>query len=180
VFSLNELPALDRRALLRNAILLAGGSMAAASPVAGLAQSKKAARFFSPAQMIVLTEVLDIMVPRTDTPGAKDAGVPASMDMMMRNWASAERKAQFAGLVDEIGGMGLMKMKRPERVELIRNLDAQRLQAWDPAYVKFKELSLTLFYLSEEGANKELAYELTPGVWDPWTELAPDQRVWAL
>jgi hypothetical protein len=180
VFSLNDLPALDRRALMRSAILLVGGSIAAGATAAPVARAPRRRRFFTPAQYAVMSETVDIIMPRTDTPGAKDAGVPAALDGLMRNWASTERKQQFAALMDEIGGMGLMKLARPKRVELIKSVDAQKMQAWDPAYTKFKELTLTLFYLSEVGANKELAYELTPGKWEPWTELADDQRTWAL
>ncbi len=180
MISLNGLSALDRRELIRSAILLVGGSVAASATAAPVARAPRRRRFFTPGQYAVMSETVDIIMPRTNTPGAKDAGVPAAMDGLMRNWASAERKQQFTALIDEIGGKGLMKLARPQRVELIKTIDAQKMQAWDPAYTKFKELTLTLFYLSEVGANKELAYELTPGKWEPWTELSDDQRTWAL
>ena len=180
MFSTDELPALDRRSLIRNAILLVGGSLAAA-PGSGLAQAvPRAKRFFAPAQFAVLSEVTDIIIPRTDTPGAKDAGVPRAFDGLMRNWASAKHQAQFKALVEEIGGLGLMKLPKAQRVELVRKFDADKLAAWDPTYVRFKDLVLTLYYLSEAGATKELRYELIPGKWEPWTEIAPDQRAWAV
>jgi hypothetical protein len=180
LFSTDELPGLDRRSLIRNAILLAGGSLAA-SPVSALAAPpKKPARFFSPAQMAVLTTVADIIIPRTDTPGAKDAGVPQSFDGLMLNWASAQHQAQFNALIDEMGGTGLMKLPAAKRVDLVRKFDADKLAAWDPAYVRFKELVLTLYYLSEAGATEELRYELVPGKWEPWMEMAPDTRAWAV
>ena len=43
-----------------------------------------------------------------------------------------------------------------------------------------KELVLTLYYLSEMGATKELRYELIPGKWEPWTEISPDAPAWAV
>lgn len=181
MFLNDELAGLDRRSLIRNAILLVGGTLAA-TPGASLAKAaaKKPARFFTPAQMTVLATVADIIIPRTDTPGAKDAGVPENFDALMRNWASAQHQAQFNALIDELGGTGLMKLKPAERIELVRKIDAEKLAAWDPTYVRFKELVLTLYYLSEAGATKELRYELIPGKWEPWTEIAPDQRAWAV
>jgi len=130
--------------------------------------------------MAVLGETVEIIIPRTDTPGAKDAKVPENFDALMRNWANAEHKAQFTALIDEIGGAGLMKLPAEKRADLVRSIDAAKLEAWDPAYVKFKDLVLTLYYLSEPGATKELRYELIPGKWEPWTEMAPDERAWAV
>jgi hypothetical protein len=179
LYSLNELPEIDRRALMRNAILLVGGSVAAGTPVAVLAQKTSKRRFFSPAQYAVLSEYAEIVIPRTTTPGAKDAGVPQSMDALMRNWASEERKVQFRALIEKIGGSGFMKLKPADRIEFARRFDAEQLAAWEPSYVKFKELLLTTYYLSEEGATKELRYELIPGKFEGFNELAPDAPAWA-
>ena len=130
--------------------------------------------------MAVLSQVVDIIIPRTDTPGAKDAGVPENFDALMRNWASAQHGSQFSALVDEFGVAGLMGLAPPERTELVRKIDAEKLALWDPVYARFKELVLTLYYLSEAGATKELRYELIPGKWEPWTEMTPDTRAWAV
>jgi hypothetical protein len=183
--SAEALPGMDRRALLRSAILLVGGSLAGL-PGELLAQSAKPARFFTPAQFATLSEAADIIVPRTDTPGAKDAGVPDYLDQLMIHWASKERQAQFRSLVDELdasaraAGAALPALPQPKRVEVVRAFDAEKLEAYDPVYTKFKELILTLYYLSEAGATKELRYELIPGKWEPWTEVAADTRAWAI
>ena len=44
---------------------------------------------------------------------------------------------------------------------------------------RFKELVLTLYYLSQPGATRELRYEHTPGKWEPSIEIGPDTRAWA-
>jgi gluconate 2-dehydrogenase gamma chain len=97
--SADVVAAVDRRALLRSAILLVGGSVAGL-PTIALAEAGEATRFFSPAQFAVLSELVETIIPRTDTPGAKDAGVPEAMDALMINWASAERQEQFRTLID--------------------------------------------------------------------------------
>ncbi|WP_165356450.1 gluconate 2-dehydrogenase subunit 3 family protein [Sphingosinicella sp. BN140058] len=172
----------DRRMLLRSAILLVGGSLTGL-PEMALAQAAEAAEapFFTPAQTAVLAEYADIMIPRTDTPGAKDAGVPENFDALMRHWASEQRRDDFRALVEEIGGAGLLS--RPagaERLAFVRGFDADKLKKGDPVYGKFKELVMTLYYLSEAGATKELRYELVPGKWEPATTIGTDTRAWAV
>jgi hypothetical protein len=172
-----SLPKVDRRSLLRTAILLVGGSLAGV-PSVSLAQGT--ARFFTAAQFAIMSEMAEIIMPRTGSPGAKDAGVPEVLDALMTNWASDQRQAQFRALFDEAGGVGFMNLDDAGRVAFMRNFDAGKLRVWDPAYTKFKELVLTLYYLSEAGATKELRYELIPGKWEPWTEISPDAPAWAV
>ena len=195
MLSHDTLPAMDRRALLRNAILLVGGSLAGL-PGEALAQTAKGAkaakdakppRFFNPLQFATLAEAADIIIPRTDTPGAKDAGVPEAFDKLMINWASDERQREFTVLIEDLnkaavlaGGKARPALPQAQRVEVVRAFDAEKLRSWSPVYVKFKELVLTLYYLSEAGATKELRYELIPGKWEPWTEVASDTRAWAV
>ena len=176
---------IDRRALMRSAILLVGGSLAGLPEVA-LAETPKAARFFTAGQFATMAEVADIILPQTDTPGAKEAGVPEALDALMTNWASAERQQQFRTLLDDIdraavaaAGAPLAAVSAERRLELVRAFDADKIGASDPVYKKFKELVLTLFYSSEAGATKELRYELIPGKWEPGIEMAPDTRAWA-
>lgn len=170
---------LDRRTLMRNAILLVGGSLAA-KPAAALAQAAAEERFFTPAQFAIVGEMAEIILPRTGSPGAKDAGVPEALDGLMRNWASPARQAQFRGLIEEVGGVGFMSLDDAGRLNFMRNFDAGKLRVKDAVYTKFKELVLTLYYLSEAGATKELRYELIPGRWEPFTEISPDAPAWAV
>ena len=71
------LPDVDRRSLLRSAILLVGGSLAG---VPNIALAASADRFFTPAQFAIMSDMADIIIPRTASPGAKDAGVPDVLD----------------------------------------------------------------------------------------------------
>ncbi len=183
MFSSDELMALDRRSLIRNAMLLVGAG-ATMNPAAAIAKpaaknAAKAPRFFTPTQAAVLAEVAEIIIPRTDTPGTKDAGVPVAFDAMMSDWASTQHQIQFRSVVDEFAAAGFMKMKPADRLALVTKTDAEKMAAWDPAYVGFKQLVMTLYYLSEAGATKELRYELVPGSWDAWIPVTPETRAWA-
>jgi gluconate 2-dehydrogenase gamma chain len=171
-------PALDRRTLLRSAVLLVGGTLASGFTVPAFA-ADETPRFFTPDEFRIVAEFAEIIIPRTDTPGAKDAGVPEALDALMADWASEARKAEFRALVARIADAGGVTPGAPPRIELARSFDAAQLPA-DPVYRRFKELVLTLYYLSEAGATGELRYEHTPGKWEASIPVGPDTRAWAV
>ncbi|HEX8669384.1 MAG TPA: gluconate 2-dehydrogenase subunit 3 family protein [Allosphingosinicella sp.] len=181
------MPAMDRRALLRSAILLVGGSMAGVPADAFAKAAAGAPKFFSVAQLAVVDAFAEAVIPRTDTPGARDAGVPANLDALMANWASAEHKAQFKTVVDEMDRAALSRdraslprLSPAKQAEFVTWYDTEKFIAEDAMYRRFKELVLTLYYLSEPGATQELRYELTPGKWEPSMPVTPDTRGWAV
>ena len=170
-------PALDRRALLSGAILLVGGTLASGVAVPAFA-AIGTARFFTPEELAIVAGYAEVIVPRTDTPGARDAGVPEALDALMANWASEARKAEFRALVARIAAAGVVPSGAPPRLDLARDFDAAQLPS-DPVYRRFKELVLLLYYGSELGATRELRYEHTPGQWEPSIAITPDTRAWA-
>lgn len=172
---------MNRRDLLRRAVLLVGGA-AIVGPIALVAEARP--RFFSSMQYALLEETADLIIPRTDTPGARDAGVPAALDALMATWASRERQQQFRLLLDQIGasarehGDALLTLESARRAKVLVAFDKSR--ATDTIYRKFKEVVLTLYYLSETGATQELRYEHTPGKWEPSLKMTSDTRAWAV
>jgi hypothetical protein len=173
----------DRRELLRRAILLVGGT-AMGTPWELFADSGAKARFFGAPQYSLLEVVADIIMPRTDTPGAIDAGVPAAFDALMKNWASLERQEQFRALLKQIDqaareqGNGLLALEHTRRAEVLVAFDKSK--TGDKVYRKFKELVLTLYYHSEIGATQELRYEHVPGRWEASVKMTPDARASAV
>ena len=176
-------PIFDRRELLRRAILLVGGT-AVTTPFELLADSGPQVRFFGAVQYSLLEAVADIILPRTDTPGAIDAGVPAAFDALMKSWASRERQEQFRALLEDIDraarnqGGGVLALARTRRAEVIAAFDES--QAGNRVYRKFKELLLTLYCLSEAGATQELRYEHVPGRWEASVKMTPNTRTSAV
>jgi gluconate 2-dehydrogenase gamma chain len=98
---------LDRRAVLQRALLLAGAGMAPSFSLKALAQeAAKGERLLDARQFGLLSAVADTMVPRTDTPGAVDAGVPALFDGLLKNWASPKRREELLAALEVIGRLG--------------------------------------------------------------------------
>ena len=89
---------IDRRSLLASAVMLVGGSLAGGLPTQLLAASTRAAPiFFAAPQFAMLDEIAEIVIPRTDTPGAREVGVAGFVDALMAHWASSENRREIAG-----------------------------------------------------------------------------------
>lgn len=102
---------MNRRNALRSIALLTGGTLSI-STVAGLLGGCQASssegwtpRALSGEQSARLGDLVELIIPTTDTPGARDAGVLEFIDRMLGEWhVSAERERFLAGLerVEEI------------------------------------------------------------------------------
>jgi hypothetical protein len=174
---------MTRRALLRDAVLMVGG-VATALPIDLWANSPAKPRFFDEAEFALLDELCEIIIPQTDTPGARGVGVPGALDALMRDWASAEHQRQFRALLKEFdskavatGGKALLQLPPEQRIELIAAYDAEHFSK--PPYSILKNLVLRLYYFSEIGATQELRYEHVPGTWEPAVKITPETRTWA-
>src|SRR2546430_12566866 len=50
--------------------------------------------------------IAELIIPKTDTPGAREAGVPAFIDVMLADWADDDHRQQFTAGVANVGGQG--------------------------------------------------------------------------
>jgi hypothetical protein len=178
---------LDRRQLLAYAISLVGASSTGA--IAAYATTGSAGapeHYFSAPRRALLDAVADVMIPRTDTPGALDVGAPAYVDKMMARWACRETRAAFDAILDAIDvqasaahGKRFVMLDTAAQTSVLRAYDAASLA--DPAgpYSRFKDLLMTAFFLSEPGATVVLRNEEVPGAWRGDIPLSDVGRAWA-
>jgi gluconate 2-dehydrogenase gamma chain len=193
---------LDRRSMLERALLLVGATAAASVSPAAFAKAVGRRPALAPATFTLLSTVADTIVPRTHTPGAIDARVPAKLDALLVTWASPEHRVSITGAlttIDEMaksnGGKGFAALTPERRKELLVAHDIAALKAVprkealtgvealmgkaavaDPGYAKLKELIVILYYYSEEALTTELNYEHSPGGWTPSVKVTPETR----
>ena len=128
---------------------------------------------FSPVIRSRVSALCETIIPRTDTPGAVDAGVPKFIELLYAHWMNAEERAVFdQGLSDLDGFENLpVKTQQKQLEELENNSDhpwfelggVSFLQSGDdvpPFIVMLKEFTVTGFFTSEIGAVDIL--ELNP------------------
>ncbi len=168
----------NRRSFIASALLAIG--------VAGVPLSacnaknpKGGSAFFKPAHFAILDAVTETIMPRTDTPGARDAKVAQRIDTLMINWASTKTQTDFTKLLDDIdiAAKGIVALPPAKQLEALTAFD--KANGKNPSYARFKNLVFALYYLSEPGATQELRYEHTPGAWEPSIAVTPDTRGYA-
>ena len=85
-----------RREVLQGLIVSIGGATAltACGGVANVLSTRpgSAARFYTSEEYALVTRISDLIIPRTETPGAVDANVPGYMDGLMTDWANNKTK----------------------------------------------------------------------------------------
>jgi hypothetical protein len=165
---------------------------AALSPFPRSAWAQAAAKsFVSPAQTRFLEAFVDTLVPATDTPGAKAAGVHLGLVGLLGRWASAATRAEIVNAITMIGTDLARRAAGPfERIDAAKRLTAlaaldaeafawPRPAAWRD-YRTLKSLALRLYYNSEIGASQELRYDPLPGAYIGDLPFKAGDRVWSL
>jgi gluconate 2-dehydrogenase gamma chain len=138
----------------------------------------------------MLEALVDTMLPETDTPGARQAGVHVFVDLALRNcYSQAEQRLFVEGLealAEECrshNGRPFEQCSPEERHALLARLDAASYAPDTGARGSFvrilKDLTLVGFFTSKIGATQVLAYEKVPGGYKGCLELRPDQKAWA-
>lgn len=184
---------MQRRELIRLAVTLLGatasGSVSRALMAGEAIGRGPAVGVFTDAQYAAVSLLSDMIIPRTDTPGAVDAGVPDFIAGIVGDWYTAtERGAFMRGLTDldtfcrEAGNKPFHLASGDTRVEALR--EQERLAAdYEPPrraalvakppedenapfFMRIKELVVLGYYTSELGATEELAYLPMPGTFD--------------
>src|SRR5690606_22081465 len=97
---------MNRREVIKRTAILMGGVVSAPA-IMGILKGCKAKpgvawtpKYFTQEQAYVITEVAEIIIPKTDTAGAKDAGVPAFIEQMIFEAYSEEDRTKFMAALE--------------------------------------------------------------------------------
>ena len=155
--------------------------------------------YFTTTQRDIVTAMAEAIMPRTDTPGAIDARVPAFIELMVANWLNdAERAIFTAGLQDVETripaefGKPFNLLDAQEQLQILEALeDAASDSPWyefgnvqreyisdAPFICQLKELTVWGFFTSEEGGSQVLRYDAMPMHFNGNIPLAPDDNSW--
>jgi hypothetical protein len=148
-------------------------------------------RSLGPHQNVTVTAIAEMIIPKTETPGAADVGVTAFIDLILTEWYTDQERARFLnGLADvdarsqRLFSQDFAECSPDERVEVLTTLgttmtdEANRIEAQgqhatrsDPEpvnnfYYMIRGLILTGYYTSEAGATAALNYQIIPDRYD--------------
>jgi len=121
-------------------------------------------RTFNGPQQAAVTEIAEMIMPRTDTPGATDVGVAQFMDFIMTEWATDEDRASFLRGLQDIddranarGGVIFVRLSADAKIELLQSLDLLRKDRTGAGYAFAQLKSLTAYgYFTSERVQKEV------------------------
>ena len=189
---------MERRELLKMIVAATGAAMIGLPAMAGgqvpAAGSKTA---FSAADIALMDEIADTILPRTKTPGAKDTGIGAFMATFVADCYTAQQQATFrAGLadIDKRAGGRFVSLTPQARTEVLRTVDAEAkkraAEASGPRnaeaaeakahyFTMLKQLTIFGFFTSKTGATEVLQYVAVPGRYDGDVAYVPGTPSWA-
>lgn len=183
---------MQRRELFR---LLGAGAVLPAMPPDFLAMLRGAQpgegyslRSLDAHQNATVVAMIDLIIPETDTPGAKGARVNEFIDLILTEWAIPEEKKDFldglAGIdkkSSELYGKNFVDVSAAQQEVLLRSIDdvamANRQRPArhgntvpepdahmkGPFWVVFKNITLHGYYTSQIAFEKELKLQIIPG-----------------
>lgn len=162
--------------------------------------NKGLTNFLNDGQRKIIAAMAEVIIPRTDTPGAIDAGVPNFIELMAADWFNdQEREIFMAGLSDietripEEYGKPLDQLSAEKQLAIMEDMESaasdsswyefantQREFISDAPFIcQLKELTIWGFFSSEVGSTQVLRYNAMPMYFDGEIPLSPDESSWA-
>ena len=186
-----------REALSRVALILGGTVVGANVFLEGCKPGDKkaaAAGTFSEGDIAYLDEIAETILPTTNTPGAKAAGVGAFMTVMVNDcYDEKDQQVFFEGMKrlneasDKKFDKSFMDIDAAQRKALLTEIDTEakkHMADKKPEDTKhyfrmMKELTLLGYFTSEIGATQALRYVAVPGKYDGCVPYKRGDRAWA-
>jgi glucoside 3-dehydrogenase (cytochrome c) hitch-hiker subunit len=168
----------------RREVMLGLGALAAAGSVwvAVRKSAEKNAGAVPAEPDLLLARICDLVIPDTDTPGARRAGVPQFLTIAMQHGlagATSSDHAQLGRMLDAAAGGTFLTLDHDRQLAVLGEVDRQAWTAPGSLWARVKKLVLMGYYTSEIGASQELQYQLVPGRFDPDLPVHPGDRAWS-
>jgi hypothetical protein len=183
-----------RDAVWRIALLMGGAMVGSEAILSGQTVADKGpSSGFSDADRALLDEIGETIVPATDIPGAKAAGIGAFMTMMVTDCYNDRQHAAFAEGLRNINdasrsrfGTPFMDSTPAQRTELCNALDAEqrefektRTKDYPAHYFRMmKELSVLGYFSSQIGCTQAVKYVEVPGAYHGDYPYKKGDRAW--
>lgn len=202
---------MNRRDAIKKAAILLGGTLSAPSLMAMSRWEQKNVQ--NPAggllfnltetQRRIVAEVAEMIIPKTDTVGAKDVGVPSFIELMLKDCYDQPEHVSFMEGVTTLEQAKFLEMDASKRTETLKKLEADTKTVMKAREVKqtkmgdnddkeemkavpkglpfwrlMKELTLLGYFTSEGGIKASFEYVQIPSKLE-LIKLKPNQKAYA-
>jgi hypothetical protein len=186
---------MNRREALKSFVLMMGGTMVGANVIlTGCAPEDRIEDLdFSDKDLAYMDEIGEAIIPATDVPGAKAAGIGGFMAMMVQDTYDREQQETFIRGLNDVrarfkdeNDKAFMDASVGERTAFLNKLKKEANEGFHegediPKYIgMFQDLTLLGYFTSEIGATQALRFVETPGRYDPCIEYKKGDRAWAI
>ena len=178
---------MNRREALKSSTVWLGSALLAPGLLTGCAPKSRdsAAESAASPDQALLEDIADTILPTTAaSPGAKVAGVGATMLLLLNDCESVDVQQRvskglqaFRSTCRDAGG-DFASLRQPVRERLLRELDVAAQADEKHWFAAVRELALQAFFSSEIGLTRALRYSITPGRYDACVPLEPGQPAW--
>lgn len=191
---------MDRREAIKRTAWIMGGIVSAPAITAVLKGCTARPElgwkpvFLTEEQAAIISEIAEIIIPQTDTPGAKEAGVPGFIDLILKDVYKKEDQDKFIeglkafnGEADKEMGDSFLDLSPEDQTAFVKKKHDEAIQSDSksadnrPFILAMKELTMLGFFTSEPGATLVLQYDPVPGAYKgciPVSE-AGNGKTWA-
>ena len=186
---------MERRELLKMITLATGGVLIGGELLlSGCKTNNKSEIFFSEDDISFLDEVAETIIPKTNTPGAKDVEVGKFMTVMVTDcYEAKDQKIFHEGLIKledackKKFNSSFMKISDDQRKEFLIELDKEA-KAYQKTkketeqnhyFIMMKQLTLFGFFTSKPGATEALRYVAVPGKYEGCVPYKKGDKAWA-
>lgn len=139
------------------------------------AGTQAAGKALTPAQMALVTTLADTILPRTDTPGAVEVGVPAFVDLLFAEWYPDQERRQLLGELEawdvrcrESRGKPFAELDPAGRASWLQQVDGSPGSPGTPeaAYGSLKSTIVFGYLTSRPVAEMQRTVPIIPGRFD--------------
>jgi len=170
--------------------LLPRGALAAMRSARVFVGTPDAPRTLNPHQFATAKTMAELILPRTETPGAADEGAAEFIDLILTEWYVNDERARFLAGLDDVDhrsqslfSKDFADASRAQQTDILMVLGAELSelpqsrdhsprnrgsspQASDNFYLMLRRLTMIAYYTSEAGATQELKFEMIPDHFD--------------
>ena len=188
---------MNRRELIRQIALLSGAAVIGGELfLSGCKRGDHAAEagsgLFSASDIAFFDEFADAILPRTASPGARDAQTGAFIAEFVRDCYEAEEQQVVQKAIPALNDLSRSQYKKdfvqlsPEqrtalllKVAAEAKAQAERADAPPHYFTLLYQLTLLGFFTSEAGYTQVLRYEIVPGAYQACIDYEEGEKAWA-
>ena len=170
-------------------LAVAAAALAGLTPTYAVAQGAAAwtPKALTPAQAKTLEAAAEAIMPATDTPGARDAGVAKTLDSWVAVYCDKADAAAIRAALDGLdagakaaGAASFAQASPAQQAEVLAKADAAAASSGRKApFGVLKEYVTVAFFTSRPGATQTRRYDPNPGPFRGCIPAAQVGRAWA-